>query len=121
HPFRLDVIEIDTDEEGEPITSCVVVPEESTGDAVRRALPPKSGNQRIIWDALGDVLKASPDCGKAGAAPTRPCIKLDDAIEKTRTRLVCNQKRQTERTQEAITALINKGLIKHQEGWLWVA
>jgi len=60
HPFRLDVAEIGEDEDGEPVTSCAVVPDESAGGAMRRGLPPKSGNQRIIWDALGDVLKASP-------------------------------------------------------------
>lgn len=121
HPFRLDVIEIGTDDEGEAVTSCVVVPEESADDAVRRALPPKSGNQRVIWDALGDLLKASRTYGKAGAPQTRPCVELDHAIEQTRTRLVCDPKRQTERTQSAITGLINRGLILHQEGWLWLA
>ena len=121
HPFRLDVVEVGTDEDGEPITSCVVVPEESAGDSVRRALPPKSGNQRIIWDALDGVLKASTHYGQAGAAPTRPCVRLEDAVEKTRTRLVCDPKRQTERTQSAITGLINRGLLEHREGWLWIA
>ena len=120
-PFRLDVVEVGTDEDGEPITSCVIVPEENAGDAVRRVLPPKSGNQRVIWDALQSVLKGSPHYGKAGAAPTRPCVSLDEAIEKTRTRLVCDIKRQTERTQAALTGLINRGLLEHREGWLWVA
>lgn len=121
HPFRLEVVEVGTDEDGEPITSCVVVPEENTGETVRRVLPPKSGNQRVIWDALQSVLKCSPHYGKAGAAPTRPCVALDEAIEKTRTRLVCDIKRQTERTQAALTGLINRGLLEHREGWLWVA
>lgn len=125
HPFRLDVVEIgedeDEDEDGEPITSCVVVPDEDAGKAVRRALPPKSGNQRIIWLALDDVLKASPHFGKAGAPPTRPCVQLDDAIEKTRGRLLCESKRQTERTQAAITGLVARRLLDHREGWLWIA
>ena len=121
HPFRLDVEDVGTDDDGEPITSCVIVPEENAGDAVRRALPPKSGNQRIIWDALDGALKSSPHYGQAGAPPTRPCARLEDAIEKTRTRLVCDPKRQTERTQAAITGLINRGLLEHREGWLWIA
>jgi len=121
HPFRLDVVEIGEDEDGEPITSCVVVPDEGAGDARRRALPPKSGNQRIIWLALDDVLKASPYYGKAGAPPTRPCVQLDDAIAKTRDRLLCESKRQTERTQAAITGLVARGLLDHREGWLWIA
>ena len=121
HAFRLDVVEVGTDEDGEPITSCVVIPEENAGGAVRRVLSPKSGNQRIVWDALGEMLKASPHYGKAGAAPTRPCVRLEDAIEKIRARLVCDPKRQTERTRSAITGLISNGQIIHREGWLWLA
>ncbi|MBL8367873.1 MAG: AAA family ATPase, partial [Candidatus Accumulibacter sp.] len=120
-PFRLDVVVIGEDEDGEPVTSCVVVPDENAGDAMRRALPPKSGNQSIIWGALGDVLKASPHYGQAGAPPTRPCVRLEDAIEKTRGRLVCDSKRQTERTQAALSGLVAKGLLEHREGWLWIA
>lgn len=120
YDFRLDVVEVGIDEEGEPITSCVVVPAQNTGQALRRALPPKSGNQRIIWDALVDVLKASTHYGQAGAAPHRQCVQLADAIAKTRGRLVCESKRQTERTQGAITGLINRGLLEHRDGWIWM-
>jgi hypothetical protein len=125
HPFRLQVVEIDTDEEGEPITSCVVIAEERTGEAIRRALPPKSGNQRIIWDALGDAFRSAGSIAPEGAPkdlpPGRPCLSLEDAIAATRGRLVCDSKRQTERTQAAITGLINRGLLDHREGWLWCA
>ena len=121
HPFRLSIVEIGTDDEGEPLTSCIIAPEESTGAVMRRALPPKSGNQRIVWDALQDVLKNSPHYGQAGAPQTRPCVKLEDAIERTRGRLVCDSKRQTERTQAAITGLVSRGLLEHREGWLWIA
>ncbi len=120
HPFRLDVVTIGEDEDGEPVTSCVVVPEKSIDDAMRRALPPKSGNQRIVWDALPDVLKASTSYGQAGAPPTRPCVRLDDAVDKTRGRLVCDPKRQTERTQTAIAGLVARGLLEHREGWIWL-
>lgn len=118
--FRLDVVEVGIDEEGEPITSCVVAPAQNTGQALRQVLPPKSGNQRLIWDALVDVLKASTHYGQAGAAPHRQCVQLADAIEKTRGRLVCESKRQTERTQGAITGLINRGLLEHRDGWIWM-
>lgn len=129
HPFRLDVVELGTDDDGEPLTSCIVVPEESTGEAVRRALPPKSGNQRIIWDALGDLFLAEgkrtggkrPEGAPEEVPFGRPCISLDAAIDGTRTRLVCDPKRQTERTSAAITGLINRGLLVLREGWLWCA
>jgi hypothetical protein len=121
HPFRLEVVTLGTDDDGEEITSCVIVPENDQGEGFRRVLPPKSGNQRIIWDALQDVLKKSPSYGKAGAAPTRPCVTLEDAIEQTRSRLVCDSKRQTERTQSAISGLVARGLLNFKEGWLWIA
>ena len=122
YPFRLEVVEIGQDEDdGEPVTSCVVVSEEKADDAVKRTLPPKSGNQRLIWDALKDLLKASTYYGQGGAPITRPCVQLEAAIEKTKGSLVCEPKRQTERTQAAITGLIARGLLTHKEGWLWVS
>lgn len=120
HPFRLEVVDIGTDEDGEPVTSCVIEPEESAGAAVRRALPPKSGNQRIIWDALGEVLRTATHFAQGGAPIGRPCVRLEDAIEKTRGRLTCDQKRQTERTRAAITGLITRGMVEHRDGWLWL-
>lgn len=119
HPFRLEVVEVGKDEDGEPLTSCVVLAEEATGEALRRALPPKSGNQKIIWDALGEELRKSSSFAEAGAPPGRPCIRLEDAIEKTRGLLICEAKRQTERARDALKGLIARGLLQHREGWLW--
>jgi hypothetical protein len=125
NPFRLEVVEIGTDEDGEEITSCYVVPEENAADAVRRALPPKSGNQRTILDALRVLLKANgerrPDGVPAQLPMGRPVMRLEDAIEQTRTRLVCEPKRQTERAQAAIRGLAERGILVHVEGWLWLA
>ena len=121
HPFRLDVVELGEDAEGWPITSCVVEPEEQAADAVSRASLPRGGNQRIVWDGLGELLRDSQAFGQAGAPPTRPCVKLEEAIHALRERIPCEQKRQTERAQAAVTGLIAKGLIHHREGWLWCA
>lgn len=123
HPFALDVVELGTDEDGEPITSCVVRPAAEIGDTIRRVLPPKSGNQRIVWDALGEIFREAGDARPEGAPialpHNRPCIRLENAIERTRTRLVCEPKRQTERTQAAISGLVARGLLCHEEGFLW--
>jgi AAA domain/Primase C terminal 2 (PriCT-2) len=121
HPFRLEVVEVDVDEDGEAITSCCIAPEKDMNEGFRRVLPPKSGNQKIIWDALGPLLKSSSNYGMGGAAPGRPCLTLEDAVDKTRSRLVCEPKRQTERAQSAISGLVTRGLLEFKEGWLWVA
>jgi phage/plasmid primase-like uncharacterized protein len=119
HPFRLEVVDIGTDDDGEPLTSCVVFPSEPA--APRMKLPPKSGNQRIVWDALDEPLRKSTHYGQAGAPPGRPCITLDAAVEHSRGRLVCEPKRQTERAQAAIRGLVGRGLLEHRDGWLWCA
>jgi hypothetical protein len=117
-PFRLEVVEIGTDEDGESITSCVIVPEEAAAKATRSKAP-KGGNQRIVYDALGELLRASVHLGKAGSPPTRPCVELEAAIEAIAPRLPCDPKRLVERTRQAFTGLIATGSVVHREGWLW--
>lgn len=124
HPFRLDVVEIGNDEDGEPITSCVVVPEENAGDAVRRVKLPSGGNQRIVWDGLQGLFKAAGDRRPDGAPEElpmgRPVLLLDEAIAKVRSRLAVESDRQTERTRQAITGLVTRGLLVLREGWIWL-
>lgn len=86
---------------------------------MRHALPPRAGNQKIIWEALSKLLLTSAYSGQVGAPTAKPCIRLDEAIEKTRERLVCEPKRQSERTQSAISALVSRGLLEHKDGWIW--
>lgn len=119
HPFRLDVVEIGEDDDGEPLTSCVVRTDVSDGS--RRVMPPKSGNQRIVWNALGEPLRTSANFGMAGAPMGRPCITLEAAVDAARGHLVCDAKRRTERTQAAISGLVARGLLEHRDGWLWCA
>ena len=120
HAFNLEVVNIGLDDEGDEITSCVATPNNSMDGEIRRILPPKSGNQKIIWQALQEVFKQSPNTGQASAPIGRPCLRLEGAIEKTKDSLVCEPKRQTERTQSAITGLVARGLLAHKEGWLWI-
>ena len=123
HPFTLDVVELGVDEDGESVTSCVVHPVDDVGDHIRRVLPPKSGNQKSVWDALGEVFRKTGERRPEGAPDVvpsgRPCVTLEHAIEQTRSRLVCEPKRQTERCQAAIRGLVERGLLCHEGGFLW--
>lgn len=119
HPFRLEVVEIGEHDDGEPITSCAVVREESAAIATRRKIP-RGGNQRIVWDALGDLLKKSRDFGKGGAPEIRPCVELEAAILEIAPSLTCEEKRKPERTRQAITGLVASKTVEHREGWLWM-
>ncbi|BAL24014.1 AAA family ATPase [Azoarcus sp. KH32C] len=120
NPFRLEVVELGEDDDGEPVSSCVVMPEEPAGDAVRRVNLPSGGNQRIILDGLRELLRDSKRFGMAGAPPTRPCLELEEAIAKTRDRLAVEPDRKTERTRAAIVGLVNRRAVELREGWLWL-
>lgn len=120
HPFLLKVVEIGTDpEDGQAITSCVVEPVAGDGAGMRRPKPPRGGHQKIVYDALGELLRQSKHFGMAGAPPTRPCVELEAVVTATCGRLTCDPKRQKERARSAITGLVNSGLIELRDGWLW--
>ena len=54
HLFQLDVIELGTDEHGEPVTSCVIEPDAPGHEVARR--PPPVGNR------FQQVLGSRPPC-----------------------------------------------------------
>ena len=69
-----------------------------------------------IFRKAGNVKpEGAPDTLPQG----RPCITLEAAIDKTRARLVCDPKRQTERAQAAIRGLVERGLLCHEGGFIW--
>ncbi|MBX3708271.1 MAG: AAA family ATPase [Gammaproteobacteria bacterium] len=120
YSFRLEIISFNEDNKGEKITSCIVIPNESIENGMRHVLPPNSGNQKIIWQALLNLFNDTTYFGQAGAPKEKSCIRLEDAIEKTKDRLLCEQKRQRERARTAIQGLVNRGLLIHAGGWLWL-
>lgn len=119
HAFRLDVIDLGEDEDQEPVTSCVVRPAVDAAPATR-AKPPTGGNQKIVYDALGPLLKASPIFGRGGAPAQRPCLSLEDAIAGCKERLAVEPKRRSERARQAITGLIAAQVLGSNEGWVWL-
>lgn len=120
HPFRLEVVELGTDSDGEPITSCAIEPTERPAEGIRRAALPGGGNQRLAYDAIAAALKDVRAFGKATAPPGRPCIELEAAVTAAAAALPCEQKRRRERAQQAVTGLVSRGNLKHQDGWLWL-
>ena len=121
HPFRLRVVELGEDDGGDPITSCVVEPAERAEGSVRAAKVPTGGNQRLIYDALRELLQDARTFGEGGAPPTRPCLRLEDAIAATRDRLTVESERKTERARQAFAGLINRGVIRHCDGWVYLS
>ena len=123
--FKLLQVEIGRHDDGEPITSCVVLPEDGEREWTRRALPPKSGTQKVVLDALGEIIRHEGDPALPGAPATlprgRPALQVERAINQIRGHLACDPKRRTERTQQAMTALQARGLITIETGLVWMA
>ena len=119
HPFKLDVVELGPDDEGESVSSCAVRMDTAAADIARVKLP-QGGNQRIILDALRPMFKATVVFGKAGAPAPRPCLELEAAISATASRLTCAPDRRAERAREAITGLVGRGVLGCNEGFVWL-
>jgi putative DNA primase/helicase len=120
HPFQLRRVTLGEDEDGEPITSCVLESRVPLDADPPRPKLPKGGNQKIVYDALGPLFRESKAWGRGGAPTHRPCLTLDEAIAGTRDRLTVEPKRRTERAQQAITGLVATGVLGANEGWLWL-
>ncbi len=117
HAFRLEVVSLGTDDEGEEVTSCVVVRDE-TREAVKRVTLPRGGNQLLAMNALAEPLRNSKHFGKAGAMPGRPCLELEEAVRAVADCLTVEPRRRNERARDALTGLIGRGIYSLQDGWL---
>lgn len=123
-PFKLDVVEIGEHDDGEPMTSCVVVADE-TPTEMRRPRIPQAGNQRIAWDALGELLRQAGDARPKDAPDSlpvgKPSVTVESAAATIENRLVdIGPKRRKERAKKALTDLHVKHVIRIDGGLVWI-
>ena len=119
HPFKLEIVPVGIDDEGDEITSCVAVPDDSA-EAIKQAKRPMlRSNQKIANEALGEALRKSPHTGKEGAPAGRPCIQYTDAVAIVAERIPADAKHKTSRAKVAITGLVERGFLAMKGDWLW--
>ena len=119
HPFKLEIVPVGIDDEGDEITSCVAVPDDSA-EAIKQAKRPTlRSNQKIANEALGEALRKSPHTGKEGAPEGRPCIQYTDAVAIVAERIPADAKHKTSRAKIAITGLVERGYLAMKGEWLW--
>lgn len=124
HQFKLQVEALGVEETGEAITSCVVVRDTAVED-VRAVKLPQGGNQRVILDALRDLLQKAGPFNTPGAPascpPGRPAVELEVVLPRLAERLTVAPDRKTERARDGITGLVSRGVVGCDKGWIWLA
>jgi hypothetical protein len=121
--FKLHVIDLGRDGDGDAITSCAVGPD--IGNIFVKP-PPAGANQKAALSAIRRLLSASTDFGQAGAAFDAPCVLCEDAIAQAANAMAgVEKKRRTPRARDAVQGLIKsghlqRGLDDEHEEWLWL-
>lgn len=118
HPFKLEIVPVGTDDEGEEITSCVAMPDES-GEGIKARRTTLGANQKIAFEVLGEPLRKSPHMGKEGAPVGRPCLDYTEAVEIVAERMPADAKHRKSRAISAIGGLVAKGYMGMKGEWLW--
>lgn len=118
HPFCLEVVNVGTDDEGEEITSCVAVYDESI-DAIEKKKITLGSNQVIARDVLNAALKKSTNFNKDGAPIGRPCINYDTAVSLVAERMLTDANHQKSSAKTAISGMVKNKFLGMKGDWLW--
>jgi KaiC/GvpD/RAD55 family RecA-like ATPase len=105
--FQLEIVHIGLDEYGEPVTSCVIAPDDRLPDQPSPKKP-TGKNQRTVMNALANSLAAGS-------------IKIDQAVELAAQKLDCAPNKKRYNAQEVIDKLVEAGIYKVQDDWLSAA
>lgn len=122
-PFRLHVIDLGRDGDGDAVTSCAVGPD--IGNIFVKP-PPAGANQKPALSAIRRLLSASTSVGQAGAGADVACVRCEDAVKEVADALPgIEKRRRAGRAREAVQGLIKgghlqRGLDDEQEEWLWL-
>lgn len=118
HSFKLEVVPLGIDSDGDEITSCVVVPNQSA-QAVAKKMPTLGSNQTIALKALEGPLRESVVIDKDGAPQGKPCLLFEHALAIVTPQMPGEAKHKKLRAKEVITSLVEKTILGMKGDWLW--
>jgi hypothetical protein len=119
HAFRLRLIQLGNDADGDPISSCVIELDDAQVESAPRAQP-RGSNQRIVLKTLAPMFKDSQALGRGGAPGLRPCVALEEAVTACTFRMTCEAKHKAQYSRVAVNALVAGGILGCGDGWLWL-
>jgi putative DNA primase/helicase len=119
HPFKLDVVPLGNDSDGDEMSSCVIVANQSAS-AVAKKMPTLGSNQAIARSALDEPLSKSVDIDQDGAPQGRPCLRFDHALAIVTPLMPVEAKHKKQRAKDALAGLVKKEVVGMRGEWLWV-
>lgn len=121
--FKLHVVELGCDVDGDLVTSCVI--DREVNDIFSPPAP-TGKHQKVALKAIQEALQVSNHLGKAGAPEDCPCLKFEDTVPCVVGAIVgVEKRRRPARAKEVITGLIeanhvSRGIDDEGEEWVWV-
>jgi hypothetical protein len=119
HPFKLQIVSVGSDDEGNEVSSRVAVM-----DTDKRRTKVKAFAWLEPADCLGGIGWAFSQLDplwQDKAAGSRPCIKYDAAVDLVAQRMTTDRNHQKSSAKTAITGLVNKKFLGMEGAWLWDA
>lgn len=120
--FKLHVLKLGTDVDGEDITSCAISPD--IGAVPARRVPTGS-RQSLVFNTLRRALSTSEDAGMGGCGPDTRCMTITDAIAVVADAFTTmEKKRRLNAARSAVQKLLDEryltsGFDHNEEAWLW--
>lgn len=119
HRFKLEVVPLEIDIDGDAITSCVIVPDQSV-QAISKKMPTLGSNQKIALKALEEPLRESVDMDKDGAPQGKPCLGVEQAYAIVVPLMPGGDRHKKERAEAALDGLVTRNVVGMKGDWLWV-
>lgn len=121
--FTLKMVDLGTDADGDDITSCVIVPDNSAAIAMN-AKSPQGKHQTAVLAKILELLKsAQPIVSVSPPATYRtgsPALAYGASIPSLGAALACASDKRTSNAKAAVEGLAKKGLIALVGDWLWI-
>lgn len=122
-PFKLELIDLGVDFDGDPKTSCAVALDTAAAFAVKE---PSGKNQKSAYSAIRQAVRASMHTGQGGAGLSVPCISVDAAVEAAVQTLTSGDPhKRNNRARTLVQNLVNRGYLYSGldgagDAWVWL-
>lgn len=117
NPFKLEVVPLGVDNQGNAITSCVALFDGSID--ISKKKPSLGRNQKIALEEIDRQLINSVHIGKGDAPAFDKYLNFDEAISLVAERMPTDAKHQKSRAKDAIAGLVERKYLGMKGEWLW--